>query len=148
MVFDPKDGCVRNPPEFYEPISYPAFHKAPPQMFGTREHFESILRDVSVGNWELHLRQDPGFGRFFLQIQFLADDSETGETAVRQHCRKWYLSPHMTKSEVVRTAYLAYTQAVLHEADETFKYCGRSIYNPHINVDALGEASFRHDARK
>jgi hypothetical protein len=152
MVYDPKNGCVRGEevgtPDFYEPISFPTLYRPQPQNFGTREHFESILKDISIGNWELHLRQDAEGGRFFIQIQFVASDNESGEENCRQYCRKWYLSKHMTKSEVVRTAYLAYQQAILHEADETFKFHGQSIYNPHINVYSLVAACQLHDVRK
>ncbi len=116
--------------------------------FGTREDFWKVLVHVNVGEYELHLRQDPGEGRFFLQIQFeaLDNDSDSGKLE-RQFCRKWYLSPHMTKSELVRTAYKAYMAAVEHEACEKFKYHGESIYNPHVDVDALLSVSKLHNAR-
>lgn len=116
--------------------------------FGTLESFQTILDDITVGNYELHLRRDPGDGRFFIQIQFDDVDHETGEPGYRAYCRKWYLSPHMTTSEVVRTAWKAYEAAVIHEAQETFKYKKAPIYNPHIDVDCLVTASQFRDSRE
>src|SRR5579864_7229094 len=51
--------------------------------------------------------------------------------------RKWFLSEHMTKSELVQTAFKACLTAEEHEARENFKYKGEPIYGPHFNVDAL-----------
>lgn len=43
----------------------------------------------------------------------------------------------MVKSEVVATAMKAVLAAEEHEARELFKYRGKAIFNPHIDVDAL-----------
>lgn len=51
--------------------------------------------------------------------------------------RKWRLSPHMTKSEVVQTAFAALMAAVEHEAREQFLYMDRAIFHPHYDVDRL-----------
>ena len=112
------------------------------------DYFSYILRDVDIGKWELLLRQDPQGGRFFIQIQFDEVDHDTGEGGYRAYCRKWYLSPHMTRSEIVRTAWKAYEAAILHEAQETFKYKNKSIYNPHMDVEALVEIADRRDSRE
>lgn len=75
----------------------------------------------------------------FLQIQFIAPDNITGKTE-RQYCRKWQLSEFMTKTEIVRTAFLAVVQAERHEIEENFKYCGVDIFNSHIGVDFLRDS--------
>jgi len=128
------------------------------------DHYWNVLQHVKVGDWELHLRQDPDEGRFFLQIQFDAIDNDgellvydandsmypeikIEQPLVRQYCRKWYLSPHMSKSELVRTAWKAYEAAILHEAQEMFKYKGEAIYNPHIDVDAMVSIAGIHNSR-
>lgn len=74
--------------------------------------------------------------RMFLQLQWDGNDSDTKEPAV-VHGRKWFLSEHMTKSEVVQTALAAVLAAEEHEAREAFLYDGRAIFGPHFNVDAL-----------
>jgi hypothetical protein len=81
-------------------------------------------------DWMFRIGHDKYEQNPFLQIQFFAD----GET---QFCRKWQLSPHMVKSEIVRTAWKAVLAAEEHEAAERFRYKGEMIYNPHVDVDAL-----------
>jgi len=51
--------------------------------------------------------------------------------------RKWFLSEHMTKSEIVTTAFKAIMTAVEHETREQFLYRGASIFDPHYDVDCL-----------
>lgn len=116
-----------------------------------------IVNNIRLGdNWELSLKEDKLFnanlidtyawvdrtyckgGRLYLQISFHDKDNVTGEYSL-QKCRKWYLSPYMTTTEVVRTAHKAYEAAVLHEMNEKFKYKGVAIYNPHTNVEDLVE---------
>ncbi len=74
----------------------------------------------------------------YLQVQFAAPDSATGEAASWAG-RKWRLSPHMTRSEVVQTALKAVLTAEEHEAREQFLYRGRAIFGPRINVERLWE---------
>lgn len=54
---------------------------------------------------------------------------------------KHYLSPHMCRQEVVGTLHHAFQRAELHEMNEWFRYEGRSIYNPHLDPDALVEVA-------
>ena len=51
--------------------------------------------------------------------------------------RKWFLSEHMTRSEVIQTVFLAVMTATEHEVRETFKYRGHAVYSPHFNVERL-----------
>lgn len=56
----------------------------------------------------------------------------------------------MTDTEIVKTALNAVLAALTHEALETFKYRGVSIFDPHLSVDALWWArmQFPLDARE
>jgi hypothetical protein len=73
---------------------------------------------------------------FLVQLEFLANDNFTGE--LRRHKgRKWYVSAHSTKDEIVRTAFLAVKTAREHETREQFKFDGYAIYGPHQDVDDL-----------
>ncbi len=83
----------------------------------------------------------------WIQVTFVAPCSITGKPEV-QKCRKWMLSYHMVENEIVRTAYLAFEQAEIHEVQETFKYKGAAIYGPHVNpsiqadmLNLLGEGA-------
>jgi hypothetical protein len=103
----------------------------------THEDFAAIIADISIGNLEILLKYDDD--RPYLQIRCQnGTDTKTGQPT-SWTSRKWMLSPHMVKSEVVRTAYKAYITAVLHEADEVFQYRAVSIYSPHANVDVLAD---------
>ena len=85
--------------------------------------------------WELRLRIDNT--RLYLQVQDPSGICNVTGKKMPWSGRKWFLSPYMTDTEVVRTAHKAYITAVMHEADENFLYRGVSIYDPHINVDDL-----------
>lgn len=58
--------------------------------------------------------------------------------------RKWYLSPHMTTSEIVQTAFLAVTQALEHEARERFTFKGQPVMDPHKNMQVVAQ-ELRHE---
>jgi hypothetical protein len=99
------------------------------------EMVEFFAKNISYKKgWEFHIKEKNGVP--YLQIQFVAPDNFTGKPE-RQYCRKWQLSEWMTKTELVRTAFLAVLQAERHETEETFKYKGADIFNSHLNVDAL-----------
>jgi hypothetical protein len=85
---------------------------------------------------------------YFLQAEFHAPCADTGKLTL-QKSRKWYLSEHMTESEVVQTAFKCVLTAIEHEAREQFKYKGQAIFGPHFNVNDLVElaASGRKDVR-
>lgn len=101
--------------------------------------FVDDLREVAFLDWKFHVGLDDV--RPFLQVRFTAADTRYGGAPEHQTGRKWFLSPHMTKSEVVQTALKAVLTAVEHEARENFKYRGAAIFGPHINVEALWLAS-------
>lgn len=104
-------------------------------MLSTTE-IEEILGTVQYRDWQFILGEDGD--RAYLQVQFDAPDMTTGEPEL-QRGRKWFLSPHMTKSEIVTTSLKAVLTAVEHEAREDFKYKGKAIFGPHWDVDALHE---------
>ena len=54
---------------------------------------------------------------------------------------KHYLSPHMCRNEVVTGVKHAIDRAEMHEVNEWFRYRGASIYNPHLDPDALVEVA-------
>jgi hypothetical protein len=100
----------------------------------TRSFF---LRNVSYLDWSFNVEEDEG-GRPYLQITFLGPDVDKPHAgAIQQKCRKWFLSPYMTETELVRTAYKAVEAAVIHEAQEEFRYKDRAIFSPHTSIESL-----------
>lgn len=113
-----------------------------------RKELDTIIGGLKYLDWEFYVG-DMGDG-WYLQMRFDAPDSETGQIE-RQHCRKWYISKHMTETEVVDTAYKAVEAGVIHEMQEAFlyarpglstngtvvtRYRPRPIRNPHMDVKA------------
>ena len=99
-----------------------------------KEDFESILSDVEYCHWEFNVKEDGT--RYYLQLTWQDEDCDTGVVETMTS-RKWFLSPHMTRSEVVQTALKAVLTAIEHEARERFKYRDQAIFGPHFDVDVL-----------
>ncbi len=59
--------------------------------------------------------------------------------------RKWFLSPHMCKNEIIRTAYKAIECAVAHEMNENFLYKGVAIMTPHMDYEEIVNIMTDHD---
>lgn len=96
-----------------------------------RSELDAIINDITYKDWSIYV--DEKNTNWYLYVAFLADgDIQKG--------RKWYVSPHSTRSEVVQTALLAILTAEEHEARETFRYKGAKIFGPHIDVDFLVES--------
>ena len=74
----------------------------------------------------------------YLQGRYVEPDVVTGDLA-DQHTRKWQLSEHMVKSEIVQTALKCALTSAEHRVREHFKYRGQRIFGPHFDVEALYE---------
>ena len=99
-------------------------------------HFRKILRDVEFDGWKFLVDMDGE--RPVLQVASTTPCNTSGEPFSWKG-RKWFLSPHMTKSELVQTALKAVLTATEHEVRERFLYRGVSVFDPHYDVDALHE---------
>ena len=73
----------------------------------------------------------------YLQASFMAPCNVAGGDWVRQTTRKWLLSRHMTRSELVQTAFKCVLTSLEHEAREQFTYQGAAIFGPHFDVEQL-----------
>lgn len=94
------------------------------------------LMDVRYLDWGWSLKED---GKSYtIQVSVKGKCNTTGEDW-NWTGRKWRLSQHMTKSEVIQTAFKAVLTALEHEARENFKYKGKAIFGPHFDVDKLCE---------
>jgi hypothetical protein len=112
----------------------------------TYDQLLDVVRDIELGfNCELILGTDLG-GRNYLQVRCWRPDTLTGVSSWGTG-GKAYLSPHMVKSEITQIAFGLYKGYLEHEARESFKYRGRRVYGPHIDVEALWEVCRRVDVR-
>jgi hypothetical protein len=112
----------------------------------TIEDMEAILASCKAP--EITFLVKPTDSCVYLQVQFTAwDTADRSKPAAEWRGRKWSLSPHMTRSELIRTAFMAYHAALEHEARESFTYDGRAVFGPHIDVDVLWAAAVDLDRR-
>jgi hypothetical protein len=95
---------------------------------------DRLLDDVQFFAYRFEVRE--GHGGVFVQGLYEDSDIYTGAVE-RQHTRKWLLSPAMTDSEVVQTAFKLCMTSYEHRCREGFKYQGRRIFGPHFNVADL-----------
>lgn len=64
-------------------------------------------------------------------------DSTDRKVRVPWRGSKRYLTEHMCRQEIVGAAFGLIKDAESHEMREWFRYCGASIYNPHLDPDVL-----------
>ncbi len=107
------------------------------------QDLKQILAEVSFPGYDFAFSKGR---RTYLQATFTAVCAKTGHRLL-QHTRKWYVSQEATKSEVVQTMFKCVLTSVEHEARENFKYKGRAVFGPHINVEALFAASANLEER-
>ncbi|MCK6474281.1 MAG: hypothetical protein L6R28_21390 [Planctomycetes bacterium] len=102
----------------------------------TLNEMRAVIADVAYPGYEFSVRDDRGVP--YLQGRYQEADIATGR-AEWQHTRKWLLSEHMVKSEVVQTALKLILTSLEHRAREHFLYKGERCYGPHFDVDTLYE---------
>jgi hypothetical protein len=97
-------------------------------------------------------KKDPD-GRVYLQLWHTRPDAVTGNTGEGRGGKR-YLSPHMTDSEIVRSALGACLAYEEHEVREFFKYAPdeeyepRAIFGPHGDVNQLYRVADILDVRQ
>ncbi|MHB8407775.1 MAG: hypothetical protein ACYDHY_06630 [Acidiferrobacterales bacterium] len=95
-----------------------------------------VFEDIQVEPYLFRIQQK-GDG-FLLQAMAHTKDSRSDKVDI-QSGRKWYVSSHACRAEVVRTCYMAIEAFMKHELQENFLYKGKRIFNPHWDPDALAE---------
>ena len=99
------------------------------------DRLHETVAEIDYRGWQFRLDKD-AIGLWFLQVVFVAGHSQTG-AVIHCHGRKWRISMHMTRSEIVQTALKAVLMAEEHEAREHFLWRDRAIFAPHLDVEAL-----------
>lgn len=87
---------------------------------------EEIVKQVKYKDWFFHVGWKPGV--IWLQVRWITDGGW-------QHGRKWLISEHATKSEVVQTCLKAVLTAEEHEARERLTYRDVKVFDAHFDVD-------------
>lgn len=104
----------------------------------TWKELNEIVSDIACGvggvNWRIKCGL-MGDG-FYVQLRYIEEDIETGNPE-DQHGRKWYVSSHSVKSEVVQTVLKACLTSAEHMIREHFTYQRVRIFGPHFDVDEL-----------
>src|SRR5579862_3935883 len=95
-----------------------------------------ILECVTYPGYEFVVMQE--FSWSWLQGRYWAEDVDTGVMAL-QSTRKWVLSSHMTRSELVQTCLKLVLTSLEHRGREGFLYKGRRVFGPHFDVEQLWE---------
>ncbi len=103
----------------------------------TVEQIREIVGEIQYLDWELRVRMDGD--RPYLQVYGHGPDPNDEMRDAPWSSRKWFISPHMCKNEIIRTAYKAVQAAVEHEMNEMFLYRGQQIFSPHMNYDIIAE---------
>ena len=115
----------------YKPV--PHTFEQEPKSF---DEIKEILSRCQFKDRTFHVFEKNGI--FFVQLRYMDTCIDTGKE-VPQHGRKWQISPFMTKSEIVQTAFKAVITSQEHVAREFFMYKGERVYGPHYDVEKLVE---------
>lgn len=115
-------------------------------MTMTLEKANSIINYISYPEYNFIATMD-GRGEMYLQGEYSEKDINSG-IMCRQYTRRWFISPYMTKSELVQTALKLILTSMEHRAREHFKYRDRLVFGPHFNVDDLWDIVITPDKRE
>lgn len=89
----------------------------------------------------------PGGGRWYFQVECKNSVCAiTGEIRTDRG-GKAYLSPYATRSELAQIAFGLFKAYEEHEAREFFRYAGKQVFGPHLDVLALHGIADITDAR-
>jgi hypothetical protein len=98
-----------------------------------------ILDKVEYKDWRFELLPVSGCSLhedLLIRVVFVAPDNVTGNLEV-QKGRWWLIEQGTPTTQVVQAAWLAVQRAEMHEIAEQFRYKGATIFNRHIDVEAL-----------
>ena len=99
------------------------------------KRLRDIVAECSFMDYTFHVKTD-GRGDIYLQASYMEPDIDT-KVVEEQRTRRWFLSPEMTKSEIVQTVFKCCITSMEHRTREHFTYRDRRVFGPHFDVDAL-----------
>lgn len=107
------------------------------------QEIKKIISEITYKKgWIISCNEDKG-GRPYVQIS-VTEETESCISSVTGQKEPWssgksYLSPFMCRQEIVGAVFGLIRAAEEHEMREWFRYKGASIFNPHLDPDALVE---------
>lgn len=105
-----------------------------------------VIKDVFYPEYTFVLENHNG--TFLLSATYDEADINTGEIE-NQRTRKWFISEHACKSEIVQTCLKCILTSMEHRTREHFIYKGKLLFGPHWNVDTLANmADDTHTERR
>lgn len=104
------------------------------------------IHECRFQDYEFEVKKSAHTGAVYLQAHYEEADTISGQIDT-QYTRKWFLSPEMSKSEIVATAFKCVLTSMEHRTREWFLYRGRAIYQPHYDVDALHAICLEREER-
>lgn len=102
----------------------------------TTDEVQEIIDNIQCMDYNFTIIHTDSYS--YLQAWYNEKDVDTGVPEV-QKTRKWLLSQHMVKSEIVQTALKCVLTSLEHRAREHFKYKGELIFGPHFDIEAFYE---------
>lgn len=101
--------------------------------------YDIVHRVTYKPGWAIDFHCD-GPDRPYIQLHVEGFDAVT-KTGTAWKSGKRYLSFHMCRQEIVGAVFGLIKDAEEHEMREWFRYRGASIFNPHLDPDALVEVA-------
>lgn len=106
------------------------------------EEIIQIVNNLSYKDgWSFIIGKDITSGKNFIQVVCEVGVCSVSKKPSNWRGRKNYVSDFACKQEVVGIYFSLVKDAEIHEAHEWFRYKGASIYNPHLDPDALLEVA-------
>ena len=104
------------------------------------DDLQAILHKIEFKNWRVEV-SDAMYEGYLLQWTFLEKDTTSSfdNNYYMQYCRKWYIENNATETKIIRTAWLAVQQAMMHEVAELFLYDNVRLFDPHTDYVKLAE---------
>jgi hypothetical protein len=117
----------------FHPINVKEFHMTKVNDSLIRRA-RKLLKNVKFQNYKFIVRVE--HGGVHLKATYPDADIYTG-VIEKQTTRHWKLTPFMTDSEIVQTAFKLSLTSFEHRAREAFKYKGAQVFGPHFDVEDL-----------
>lgn len=112
-----------------------------------KERLAEIVSKIELGmNCTVIVGFSEKRGDHYVQIECIRMDVITKKVGPGRSGKYWP-SPHSTRNEIVQAIFGLYKGYWEHEARENFKYRGKRVYGPHMDVDAIWEVATRVDVR-
>jgi hypothetical protein len=100
------------------------------------ERARAVLAHVDYPNYTIHV--GAFCGRLYLFADYIERDIVT-DVPTKQSTREWLLPENPVPSAIVQTALKCILTSAEHRVRENFRYKGKRVFGPHINVETLAE---------